>query len=220
MFGSLLRKAHRDRSLHGISITRNSPSVSHLFFADDSVIFARASVGDATTIKDILHSYEHLSGQKINFEKCEISFSKGLCRQRRDSIRSLLDMREVQRHDKYLGLPTIFDRSKKISLSGIRDRIWKKLQGWKEKLLSRAGKEVLIKSIINSIPSYAMSCFKLPSAFFSEVRSITRSFWWDSHQMKGIPWKARSFLCRLKEEGGMGFRDLEAFNWALLAKQL
>lgn len=126
----------------------------------------------------------------------------------------------MQSHDKYLGLPTIFNRSKKISFRGVRDRIWKKLQEWKERLLFRAGKEILIKSIIHSIPSYAMSCFRLPTCFFKEVESITRSFWWGSHTSRGIPWKAWKFLCKPKEESGMGFRDLEKFNSALLAKQL
>lgn len=90
------------------------------------MIFARANEGDAASIKSILHTYEHLSGQKINLEKSEISFSKGLGSNIRGNIRTLLGMEEVLTHDKYLGLPTIFDRSKKISFTGIRDRIWKK----------------------------------------------------------------------------------------------
>ena len=51
---------------------------------------------------------------------------------------------------------------KKHNFVYIKERIWKKLQGWKEKLLSQAGREVLIKSIIQAIPTYSMSCFKLP----------------------------------------------------------
>lgn len=192
--------------------------MTHLFFADDSIIFARASLGDTILIKTILQDYEHLSGQKINVDKSEISFSKGVCRDNRTSICSLLDMDEVRRHDKYFGLPTIFDRSKKISFTGIRDRYGRSSKGCFK--LSRAGKEVLIKSIIHSIPSYAMSCFKLPSSIFQEVDNITRSFWCGSHSSRGIPWKAWTFLCKPKEEGGMGFRNLEKFNLALLAKKL
>lgn len=177
VFGSLIKRAHEGGMLHGISISRQAPIVSHLFFADDSAIFSRANLGNATSIKSILQSYEQLSGQKINFDKSEISFSKGLGSCVKDPIRSLLGMKEVERHDKYLGLPTIFDRSKKISFCDIRDQIRKKLHGWKEKLLSRAGKEILIKSVLLTIPNYAMSCFKLPSSFFKEVKSISRNFW-------------------------------------------
>ena len=80
-------------------------------------------------------------------------------------------------HSKYLGLPTMFDKSKKISFRAIRDRIWKKIQGWKEKLLSRAGKEVLIKVVVQTIPSFAMSCFKLPARLCSDISTLVQKFW-------------------------------------------
>lgn len=50
--------------------------------------------------------------------------------------------------EKYLGLPPMLGRSKKHSFNDIQDRIWKRLQGWKEKLLSQVGHEVLIKAVI------------------------------------------------------------------------
>ena len=85
-----------------------------------------------------------LSGQKVNFDKCEISFSKRLEPRIWKVIKDSLGFVEVVMHDKYLGFPTVFIKSKRISFAGLRDRMWKKLQGWKEKLLSSTGKEVLI----------------------------------------------------------------------------
>ena len=81
-------------------------------------------------------------------EQSEISFSNKLEPRTRHLIRISLGFVEVAMHGKYLGLPTIFDKSKKISFTAVRDRVWKKLQGWKEKLLSRAGKGVLIKVVV------------------------------------------------------------------------
>lgn len=156
----------------------------------------------------------------MNLVKCEVSFSKSLSQDIIQRVSAELAFKTVSNHDKYLGLPTLFKRLKKISLSGIKDRIWKKLQGWKEKLLSKARKEILIKSVAHSLPTYAMSYFKLSSNFCDEVEKIIRNFWWGtSNSERWIPWLAWKQLCRKKKEGGLGFRDLKAFSDALLAKQ-
>ena len=62
----------------------------------------------------------------------------------------------------YLRLPTLVGRTKYHTFSYLTDRIWKKLQGWKGKMLSKAGKEVLIKAVAQSIPTYTMSVFQIP----------------------------------------------------------
>lgn len=134
--------------LRGVHISREAPTTSHLFFADDSIIFTDASVQEANIIGGILREYEALSRQKVNLEKCEIFFSRKLERGTRQTIINTLGFMEVKKHDKYLGPPTMFDKGKRISFSTILDRFWRTLQGWKEKFLSRAGKEVLIKVVV------------------------------------------------------------------------
>lgn len=96
---------------------------------------------------------------KINFNKAEVTFSKNVESTRRNEILNMLGVREVARHEKYLGLPTIIGRSKRAVFAVLKERIWKKLQGWKEKLLARPGKEVLIKAVAQAIPTYMMSIF-------------------------------------------------------------
>ena len=149
-------------------------------------------------------------------EKCELSFSHKLDTRLRHHINSILGFREVVVHGKYLGLPTVFDKSKKISFTNLCDRVWRKVQGWKEKMIFRAGKEVLIKSVLQAIPSYTMSCFKLLIGVCKDLSNMIRRFWWGIlKDRKGICWKAWGFLCRLKDVGGLGFRDFEAFNQAM-----
>lgn len=63
-------------------------------------------------------------------------------------------------HAKYLGLPVVLGRSKKEVFSLVKDKIWKKLKGWKVKSLSRAGKEILIIYVAEAISNDVMSCFK------------------------------------------------------------
>ena len=75
-------------------------------------------------------------------------------------------------------MPALVGRAKKRSFIYIKERVWKKLQGWKEKLLFVVGREVLIKVVIQAIPTYTMSCFKLPRGLIKELEVLIRKFWW------------------------------------------
>ena len=82
------------------------------------------------------------------------------------------------------------------------------------------GKEVLLKAVIQVIPTYSMSIFLIPKGLCAEINSMMEKFWWghqenDSH----IHWMRWGQLRLSKDRGGFGFRDLVSFNKVLLAKQ-
>lgn len=78
---------------------------------------------------------------------------------------------------------------------------------------------MLIKAVLQSIPTYIMSCFKLPGYLFNSIEKAIRQFWWGSAATRGMAWSSSGPLCRSKAQGGLGFRDLRSFNLALLEKQ-
>ena len=219
-FTSLLERAELDGIIHGVSICRQAPSISHLLFADDSLFFCQAKDKETKVIMEILKLYAEVSGQCINMEKSSIYFSSNTSLQHRDVIKALLGVNEVDRFESYLGLPTLVGWKKYHTFSFIKDRVWKKLQGWKGKMLSRAGKEILIKAVAQSIPTYTMSVFQLPAKLCEELQALCAQFWWGQvGNERKIHWLSWEKLTRPKADGGMGFKDLRQFNLAILAKQ-
>jgi hypothetical protein len=102
----------------------------------------------------------------------------------------------------------------------LKERIWLKIQGWKEKLLSKAGKELLIKVITQAIPTYAMSCFDLTKSLCDEISAMICRYWWSQQDKKNrCHWIGWEKMTRTKQDGGMGFRELHIFNLAMLARQ-
>ncbi|KAL0396708.1 UNVERIFIED_CONTAM: putative mitochondrial protein [Sesamum calycinum] len=83
-----------------------------------------------------------------------------------------------------------------------------------------AGKEVLIKAVAQAIPTYAMGCFRLPISLVKEIQSMVANYWWHNGETKKIHWLSWKKMCILKALGGMSFRDLHAFNLAMLSKQV
>ena len=132
----LLHKAEVDGSLRGVSICSTEPSVSHLFFAEDSVLFCWANESECQVILDILDVYERGSGQKINKDKTNIYFRSNTQHDLQARIQQFLGVSAIKQYEKYLGLPAFVGRAKKQGFAYIKEWIWKKIQGWKEKLLS------------------------------------------------------------------------------------
>ena len=126
--------------------------------------------------------YEEVSGQKLNREKTALFFSKAVIEANRQIIKGILGVREIYHYEKYLGLPSLTGRGKKASFNYIKERVWRKLPGWEGKLLSQAGREVLIKTVIQAIPMYAMGCFKLPVGLCNEIEVMIRKFWWGEEE--------------------------------------
>ena len=157
----------------------------------------------------------------MRLQKSEIFCSRNVLTTYHNNIASILDLHAVLGTGKYLGLPSMIGRSKKSTFNFIKDRIWKKISSWSSKSLSKASREVLIKFVLQSFPTYFMSLFTLPASLCDEIERIMNSFWWgySGGQSKGINWLSWDELSMHKNDGAMSFKNLPTFNLDMLGKQ-
>ncbi|KAL0449472.1 UNVERIFIED_CONTAM: putative mitochondrial protein [Sesamum latifolium] len=219
-FSSLIQNAEQEGHIKGVSICRRAPSISHLLFADDTQIYCEATHLSITSIKNILEIYAKASGQMINYSKSSMILSKNSPDNLKDDLPAILRLQRTDQQERYLGLPSVVGRSKKGVFSYIRDRVWQRIKGWSENNLSQAGKAIMIQSVLQAIPTFAMSVFKLPDSLIVEIQGMSSIFFWHNKEQHKIHWIKWSRLCSRKNDGGLGFRSLKAFNKAMLAKQL
>lgn len=179
---TLLTHAVEINQVPGIQIYRNTPQINHLFFIDNKFFLqskCRKSTDPRASCK-----IEQVSGQQINKAKTYIFFSKNVASTDRKEIMFMWDVHEIQQPRKYLGLLSMVRKNKNMAFSDLRHKVWQKLQGWKEKLLSQGVREILVKAMTLSIPTSTMGCFRLPTRFCNKLEKMMASFWWGQKQGK------------------------------------
>ncbi|XP_057439477.1 uncharacterized protein LOC130731262 [Lotus japonicus] len=129
VFSGLHLKAQEDHILHGVRLAVQAPEE------------------EVDVVNHVLTVYQQASGQLVNLDKSEISYSRNVSEDRKHVIQDRLQVKVVEIQSKCLGLPTYVGRSKTQVFNFVQERVWKKLKGWKEKSLSMEGREVLIKSV-------------------------------------------------------------------------
>ena len=208
-FSNLLDQAERSKRLIGLKISRTGRSITHLLFADGSLVFCKADKKQAQEVIGILKTYEKGSGQVINMEKSSLFFSRNVEMNEQRDICSSLESIQVVKQGKYLGLPMVVTRTKHQIFGFIRDKCQKIISNWSNKPLSQAGKEVLLKAITLAMPTYAMSCFKLPVRLCKEINSLMARFWWgEENGKRKVHWCSWKKMTTAKNTRGIGFKDL------------
>ena len=94
---TLLRDAEAKREIHGLKIGKKVDAISHFFFADDSLLFARANEDEVDKVLDILATYETASGQKLNMEKSEVSFSRNVVPEKQEILQMKLTFKAMKK---------------------------------------------------------------------------------------------------------------------------
>uniref|UniRef100_A0A803PKG2 Reverse transcriptase domain-containing protein n=1 Tax=Cannabis sativa TaxID=3483 RepID=A0A803PKG2_CANSA len=151
----------------GVSICRSVPSISHLLFADDSLLFTHVSHRSSHSIHDVLTTYNKATGQSVNFAKSSVICSPNTSPQDKSSFLSSLGMVDKPFIDTYFGVPQYFSRSKKSSFHFILQRASSKLSIWNSKLFSKAGKKILLKAAM--LAKQAWRVFQHPSSLLATL---------------------------------------------------
>ncbi|XP_019197208.1 PREDICTED: uncharacterized protein LOC109191092 [Ipomoea nil] len=218
---AMLRVREGEGVLHELRVARGALTISHLFFADDCLFFFRANNFEAEIIRDVLREYGRASGQEVNLGKTSMVFGRNVHWEDKEAVCDTLGVHEQQGHGKYLGLPGYIGKRKRDILGFIRDKVRARVMQWGNRFLSRGGREVLLKTVLQSIPNYAMNVFLLPMGLSEEIERLMNSFWWgcERRERGGIRWSRWGDLCVPKKFGGMGFRRVREMNLAMLGKQ-
>lgn len=174
---SMVQKIANEETIRGLSLYKNGPHIAHLFFADNSLLFSCANLDELITIQEILTLYKKSFRSTNKSWEDYTFFCKSVSERRKGEIINFLWVPKIREYEKYLVLPTVVGRNKKGNLNYIKGRVWNKSQGWKEKLLSQVGRKILLKAMVQAIPTFTMSCFKLPLGLCHEIEMLIRKFW-------------------------------------------
>ncbi|CAJ2646720.1 unnamed protein product [Trifolium pratense] len=197
---------------------QESIMVSHLQFADDTLLMGVKSWANVRALRAVLVLFESMSGLKVNFNKSML-VGVNIPESWLDEAASALCCKVGKIPFLYLGLQIGGDPRRLVFWEPVLSRIKNRLSGWKSRFLSFGGRLVLLKSVLTSLPVYALSFFKAPSGIISSIESLFIKFFWggceDSRKISWVSWKS---ICLRKEFGGLGVRQLREFNVALLGK--
>ncbi|XP_065622049.1 uncharacterized protein LOC111985840 [Quercus suber] len=162
--------------------SKSGLAFSHLFFADDLVIFTKANQANCLVIREVLHDFCSKSEQLVNGAKSRVYFSPNVEGEARESLYDILGFQSTPNLGKYLG--------------------------WKANLLSLAGRAVLIKHVSSTIPNYVMQCNQLPGKIIVGIDRVNRNFLWGSlDTTRKVHWMGWEKVTQPKKEGGLGIQS-------------
>ncbi|KAA3484144.1 non-ltr retroelement reverse transcriptase [Gossypium australe] len=152
----------------------------------------------------ILATFERMSGQKINYDKSMVCFSPKMPIPRRAAANEIFKMKVADELDIYLGLPNLIGKKKAVAFKSIIDRTAKRINSWSKCLLFSLGKEIFIKAVLQSLPTYAFSIFPAPKSVIDNIQTMVSRNKENNRVWSRLAWD----------------RDLHLFNIALLGRQV
>ncbi|KAK9988965.1 hypothetical protein SO802_029204 [Lithocarpus litseifolius] len=218
VFSRMLKRMEGAGLIRGFSLEGRRDgveSVSHLLFADDTILFCDADVEQILHIRLLLLSFQAVTGLKVNVLKSEMVPIGEV-----DDVHALagiLGCRVGTLPMSYLGMPLGASHNSPSIWNPILEKMERSLVGWKKLYLSKGGRLTLLKSTLSSLPTYFLSLFTIPTHVTNKIEKLQRDFLWGGSKFHLVGWDK---VCTPIANGGLGIRKLTTFNKALLGKWL
>lgn len=165
-----------------------------------------------------LRLFELISGLKVNFSK-SLLYGWNIQEDVVEEGAALLGCEKGGQQFSYLGMKIGINPHAKDNWSWLIQKIKNRIACWDGRNISLGGRATLVQSVLSAIPIYALSFYLLPNTSLNQIIRVQRAFLWggDEHNTK-IPWVSWSEICKNKEDGGLGIRDIGLFNKVLVEK--
>ncbi|GAU49942.1 hypothetical protein TSUD_408370 [Trifolium subterraneum] len=213
----LMRKAVELGKFKGYRLNNNI-QFHILQFADDTILMGEGIWDHIWIIKTLLRSFELASGLKINFVKSKL-YGLNVDSRLLEAGSAFLSCRSEVIPFKFLGIPVGTNPRRQETWKPVVDAMIKRLNSWSSRQLSYGGRITLINSVLASLPLYFFSFFKAPCCVIKQLVRIQRNVLWGGGiNYKKLCWVKWDQICLPKESGGLGVKNLELFNLALLSK--
>ncbi|WMV40276.1 hypothetical protein MTR67_033661 [Solanum verrucosum] len=193
--------------------------VSHLLYADDTLIFCGADSQQVYNLNTTLMVFESISGLHINMIKSIIYPVNKV--QNLEKFADILSCNIGSFPTTYLGLPLGAKFKSPEIWNGVIEKMEKRLATWQFRYLLMGGRLTLINNVLDSIPTYCMSLFPMPSSVLKQIDRLRRRFLWEGNiQTYKFPLEKWQKVTQPKAQGGLRIRNLQLHNKGLLLKWL
>lgn len=204
----------------GYQESKMYPCLTHLFFADDALMFFRATSESCGVIRQMIDDFCHLSGQMVSFKKFFVMFSENTPSSFVHCIRKLLGVRSRDKVESYMGCPMEVTGRNYSVFPSLVDFVHHRISSWQFSHLSPTGRLLLANNVRVSMVSHLMYLFLIPKKITNPISSAMMRLWWRGASLrKPIFYRNPSLLYTHKNEGGLGLRNIGYWNVALSGKQ-
>ncbi|KAJ0859980.1 putative RNA-directed DNA polymerase [Helianthus annuus] len=204
----------------GINISNEGPYLSHLIYADDVMFVCEWSMSNINNLRRMLRCFYLVSGLKVNLAKCSI-FGVGVSELAVQEMANRLKCKQGMFPFKHLGLMVGANMNLARNWKSVVDIFKNRLSIWKAKTLSYNGRITLIKSVLNSLPTYYFSLFKAPIKIIESLDRIRRVFFWggseEKARMNWVAWEKNYSTFRIR---GVGFWLSQGCKFGYVSKMV